>query len=329
MGEWGKLKANITNMDCSLRQPSDKPFEKEFKGIPKQDLELILNRAQEMNESGWIKDYDYKIENAYGFGGQVYLDAKLMIKEACQGKSIKLYHALLWFPWKKYPGRDWAFRADANVELKAFNPIDYILNGRSPGSSIVLEFNIFIPPDIYPEERLLKPVMDLRVHYPGWIDYTLETYPTHGPFEIQPYRSFNLTVTDYDGLNPISGARVVIRRLMHYYDVREYITPDNGTIRIYRLKEDDYEVRVYWNSSLFLQESPLVHIGHHTAYDLASKGVRTLLFNVEVRVLDLRERPLNGARIVLDGVEVITENGLTLYQLVPNGNHSYKHTGWV
>jgi len=322
MGEWGKLKANITNMDCSLRQPSDKPFEKEFKGIPEQYLELILKRAQEMNESGWIKDYDYKIENAYGFGGQVYFDAKLTIKEACQGKSIKLYHVLLWFPWKKYPGRDWAFRADANVELKAFNPIDYILNGRSPGSSIVLEFNIFIPPDIYPEERLLKPVMDLRVHYPGWIDYTLEAYPTHGPFEIQPYRSFNLTVTDYDGLNPISGARVVIRRLMHYYDVREYITPDNGTIRIYRLKEDDYEVRVYWNSSLFLQESPLVHIGHHTAYDLASKGVRTLLFNVEVRVLDLRERPLNGARIVLDGVEVITENGLTLYQLVPNGNHS-------
>ncbi len=329
MGEWGRSNTppllppfNITNMDCSSRQPLDKPFEREFKGIPEQDLELILKRAQEMLEDDWIKGYNYEVKDARGIGGQIYLDVKLTIVGACYGKPIKLYYALLWFPWKKYPGRDWAFRADANIELKAFNAIDYILNGLSSGSSTVLEFNIFIPPDIYPEERFLKPVVDLRVHYPEWIDYTLEAYPTHGPFEIQPYRSFNLTVTDYDGLNPISGARIVIRRLMHYYDVREYITPDNGTIRIYRLEEDDYEVRVYWNSSLFLQESSLVHIGHHTAYDLASGGIRTLLFNVEVRALDLRERPLNGVRIALDGVEAVAENGSTLYQLVPNGNHS-------
>ncbi|MEM0329242.1 MAG: hypothetical protein QXW02_02540 [Nitrososphaerota archaeon] len=320
MGEWGRLKANITNTDCSARLP--KPYEAKFDNIPERALKSILARAREMNESGWITDYDLRIEGAHGFGGQVYFDAKLRIIGACSGKSIKLYYAQLWFPWKKYPGRDWAFRADANVELKAFNPIDYILKGFSPGSSIVLEFELFIPPDIYPEERFLKPFMDLRVHYPGWIDYTLEAYPTRGPFEIQPYRSFNLTVTDYDGMNPIAGARVVIRRLIHYYDVREYVTPENGTIRIHRLKEDDYEVRVYWNSSIFLQESPLVYMEHHTAYDLASEGIRTLLFNVEVRALDLKERALNGARIALDGVEVIAENGYALYQLVPNGNHS-------
>ncbi|MEM3921799.1 MAG: hypothetical protein QXG25_02815, partial [Nitrososphaerota archaeon] len=202
MGEWGRLRANITNTDCSARLP--KPYEAKFDDIPERALESILARAREMNESGWITDYDLRIEGAHGFGGQVYFDAKLRIIGACSGKSIKLYYAQLWFPWKKYPGRDWAFRADANVELKAFNPIDYILKGLSPGSSIVLEFELFIPPDIYPEERFLKPFMDLRVHYPGWIDYTLEAYPTRGPFEIQPYRSFNLTVTDYDGMNPIA-----------------------------------------------------------------------------------------------------------------------------
>ncbi len=320
MGEWGELRANITNTDCSARL--SKPYEVKFDDIPERDLTSIEARAREMNESGWITNYVLKIEDAHGIGGQVYFDARLMIVKACSGKPIKLYYALLWFPWKKYPGRDWASRADANVELKAFNPIDYILKGFSPGSSIMLEFNIFIPPDIYPEERLLKPVVDLKIHYPGWIDYTLEAYPTHGPFEIQPYRSFNLTVTDYEGLNPIAGARVVIRRLIHYYDVREYITPENGTIKLHRLKEDDYEVRVYWNSSMFLQESPLVHIGYHAAYDLASEGIRTLLFNVEVRALDLRERHLDGARIILDGVETIAKDGLTLYQFVPNGNHS-------
>lgn len=320
MGEWGTLRANITNTDCSSR--SSEPYEVEFDDIPEREFESILERAREMNESRWIKDYDYDIEYAHGFGGQVYYDAKLVIKGACSGTPIKLYYALLWFPWKNYPGREFGFKADANVELKAFNPIDYILEGVSPGSSIILEFRIFIPPDILPEERLLKPVMDLRVHYPRWIDYTLEAYPTHGPFEIQPYRSFNLTVMDYDGVNPIAGARVVIRRLIHYYDVREYVTPENGTIRIHRLREDDYEVRVYWNSSLYLQESSLVHLGHHSAYELASRGIRTMLFNVGVRVLDLRERPLDGARVFLDGVELIAENGSALYELVPNGNHS-------
>lgn len=320
IGEWGRLKANITNTDCSARL--SKPYEMKFNDIPEQDLKSILARSREMNEGGWIMSYDLEIEGTHGVGGQIYFDAKLKIMGACSGKSIKLYYAQLWFPWRKYPGKDWAFRADANVELKAFNPIDYILKGFSPGSSIVLEFKIFIPPNINPEERFLKPVIDLRVHYPGWIDYTLEAYPTHGLFKIQPYRTFNLTVTDYDGVNPIAGARVVIRRLIHYYDVREYITPENGTIRIHRLEEGEYEVRIYWNSSIFLQESPLVHMEHHTTYDLASKDIRTLVFNVEVRAVDMRDRPLKGAKIALDGVEVIALDGLALYQLVPNGNHS-------
>ena len=319
MGEWGVIKLNITNMDCLARVSDD--FE--FKGIPDEVLKGIESRAQEMLESDLIKGYNVSIEYSYGYGGEVYHDAKLSIIGACSGRSIKIYHALIWFAWKKYPGRDLGVKSDVNKELKAFDPIEYILEGSSPGSSTIIEFKLFIPPDILPEERTMRPYLDIRVHYPGWIDYTLEQRPTSGAFEIKPYRSFNLTITDYGGLNPIAGARVVIRRLMHYYEVREYITPENGTIRIHRLKEDDYEIRIYWNSSSYLQESPLIHMGIHSAYDLASsKNLKTLVFNVRINALDRRERPLSGARVVLDGVEEIAEGGLTLFQLVPNGNHS-------
>lgn len=319
MGEWGAVKVNLTNTDCSGKASA----EFEFKDIPERDLEGLEKRAEEMLDEGLIGSYDIQITYAHGFGGQVYYDAKLTIRGACSGKPIKVYHVFLWFPWKDYPGRELGAKAEVNAELKAFNPIEYILKGVSPGSSKILVFHIFIPPDIRPEERLLKPYIDIRVHYPGWIDYTLEGYPTEGPFEIQPYRSFNLTITDYDGVTPLAGARVVIRRLMHYYEVREYVTPENGTLSIRRLLEDYYEIRVYWNSSDYLQESPLIHIGKHFSYDLASsKILKTLLFNVEINVFDLRGRPLDSAKVSLDGVERVAEKGVARFPLVPNGNRT-------
>jgi len=319
MGEWGTIQVNLTNMDCSYRTSA----EFEFEGIPEQDLEELEGRAVEMFEKGLIGGYDIQITYAHGVGGQLYYDAKLTISGACSGNPIKIYYVFLWFPWKDYPGRELGAKAEVNEELKAFDPIEYILDGVSPGSSKILTFNIFIPPDIRPEEKLLKPYIDIRVHYPGWIDYTLEGYPTEGPFEIQPYRSFNLTITDYDGVTPIAEAKVVIRRLMYYYEKREYVTPENGTISIHRLLEDYYEIRVYWNSSDYLQESQLIHIGKHHAYELASsKTLKTLLFNVEIRVLDLRGRPLDGAEVLLDGVKRVAEKGLARYPLVPNGNHT-------
>ncbi|MCD6421253.1 MAG: hypothetical protein J7L17_02460, partial [Thaumarchaeota archaeon] len=320
MGEWGTIKINLTNTDCSTRIP-EKVFE--FDDIPDYALNAIIERAEEMREEDLIKGFNVSISYSHGYGGVIYHDAELRIFGACSGRSIKIYHALLWFPWESYSGKEFGSKSDINLELKAFNPIDYILQGYSPGSSTIVEFKVFIPPDILPEERTLKPAVDLRVHYPGWLDYTLENYQPIGPFEINPYRSFNLTITTHDGVEPIAGARVVIRRLIHYYEVREYVTPENGTIRIGRLREGDYEIRVYWNSSRFRQESPLIHLGKHSAYDLAaSKTLKTQVFNVRVEVLDLRGRRLNGSITFLDGVKQIAESGVAVYKLVPNGNHT-------
>ena len=124
-----------------------------------------------------------------------------------------------------------------------------------------------------------------------------------------------------------------------YYDKREYVT-ENGVIEVKRLKEDEYDIEVYWNSSSFNQEKSLVHKGIHSAYDLAVHGLRVGVLPVEVQVLDLQERPLEGARVTLDGVESFTDqNGWVRYSLVPFANHSleiewrgyklYKEWKWI
>ena len=320
MGEWGTLKMNLTNMDCEVRS---EPIVLRFEKITEQELAEFERRADEMREADKIKDYDVEYINFYSYQGRLKYDVDFTVYGACKGRSIKVLNALLWFPWKKYRGRDLGTLVHVDQVLQAFNPIDYILNGADPDSSTILTFKIFIPPDISPEEVDLRPYLDIRVDYPGWVEYTLEMYPTTGPFQIQPYRTFNLTVTDFDGVNVLAGAKLVIKRLVYYYEKREYLIPENGTIKIFRLKESDYEVTVYWNSSLYNQEKPYVYAGILSAYDLASsKTLKTWVFNVKLSLLDLKGRPLDGAEIIFDGVKKFSENGSAIYSMVPYGNHS-------
>ncbi len=320
MGEWGIIEANLTNVDCEVRS---EPVVLKFEKITEQELAGIEERADEMKELGKIEDYEIEYVNFYSYQGMLKYDVELTVSGACKGRSIKVLSALLWFPWKKYRGRDLGTSFKVDKVLQAFNPIDYILNGADPDSSTLLSFKVFIPPDILPEEIGLKPYLDIRVDYPGWREYTLEMYPTTGPFQIQPYRTFNLTITDFDGVNVLSGAKLVIRRLVYYYEKREYVIPENGTIEIFRLRESDYEVTVYWNSSLYNQETSYVYTGILSAYDLASsKNLKTWVFNVKLNLLDLRNRPLDGAETIFDGIRKFSENGSVTYSMVPYGNHS-------
>ncbi len=319
MGEWGTVCANITNMDCVSKVDAAILFN----NISERFLEQLTTRADQMLDEHLIADYHVEVLGRRGYGGEVFYDVNITIFRACSGRAVKLLRLLLWFPWKAYPGREMGALKEVNVKLKAFNPINFIVQGSDPESSTKVCFNVYIPPDIAPEERFKKPRIDVTIFYPGWMEYTLENYEIGGEFEINPYRSFNLTITDFDGVNVVPGAKVVIRRLAHYYEERSYIVPENGTIRILRLREGDYDVKVYWNSSKYIQRSPLIHVGIHTAYDLAaSKTLRTSLFNVKVDVFDLKHRSLNGAYVVLDGVKLKAVNGSTVYQMVPEGNHS-------
>jgi len=319
MGEWGTLQANITNYDCTQRIGWNGHFDK----ILREDLEAIEQRAKDMKNVSLIRDYSIDIKRSWGYGGTIYHEADVHLYGVCSGRSIKILWVRFWFDWSKYGGREAAgFKVQVNRVLKAYDPIQYVLNGASPESSVIVSARIFIPEWIEPDERLKRPYLDIRVDYPGWIEYTLDRYPVEGPFEIQPYRSFNLTITDFDGVHKLGGAKVVIRQLIHYYRVREYVTPENGTIRIWRLLEGRYDVRIYWNSS-YRQERDFIYIGQPTAYELASSGtVKANLFNIRINPLDRRGRALKGAEVMFDGFEKLAENGTAIYELVPEGNHT-------
>ena len=319
MGEWGTLQANITNYDCTQRISWEGHFDK----ILRDDLEAIERRAEDMKSADLIKGYSIDIKRSWGYGGMIYHEADVYLDGVCSGRAIEVIWTRFWFDWSKYGGREAAgFKAQVNRVLKAYDPVQYVLNGASPESSIIVTTRIFIPEWIEPDERFKRPYLDIRVDYPGWKEYTFERFPVEGPFEIQPYRSFNLTITDFDGVHKLSGARVVIKQLVHYYRSREYMTPENGTIRIWRLLEGKYDVRIYWNSS-YRQEHDFIYVGQPTAYDLASSGViKTNLFNIRINPLDRRDRALRGAKVIFDGFEKPAKNGTAIYELVPEGNHT-------
>ena len=319
MGEWGKVRVNITNNDCSERI---NPQPRTFNNIREEVFNEYLKRAEIMVSKDFIKKYSYRAVNLHGVGGEVYGDYTLYIEGACKGRKITLTRAGLWFAWTNY-GRSLISWKNVRIDLEAFNPVNFILNGYDSLSSTIIEFDFLFPEDVPPDEINIEPSIDIRLIFPGWREYTLENYPLESYLKLLPYRSFNLTIADFDGLNILSGARLIIRRLVHYYDVREYIVPDNGRVKIHRLLDDKYQVEVYWNSSDYLQQYPHVYFEQHWAYELASsKIIKTRLFNPEIKTVDLKNSTISGARVIFDGVETITVNGLTRYMLVPEGNHS-------
>lgn len=128
---------------------------------------------------------------------------------------------MLWFPFKGTT-RTYVFEKEGETSLEAFDRVRYILEEAHPESSALIEFRVYVPPDIPPEDFGAAPNLDLRVDYPGWKEYTLQGLKISrvDRVKINPYRTFNLTVVDYDGVNPIVGAKVVVRRLIHYYKKR-------------------------------------------------------------------------------------------------------------
>ena len=333
IGEWGNVYINITNIDCESRRD----YILMFDDAREDYINRVVERAEKMVSESFIEDYRLEVEGMWGSGGEIYGDYTLNLYSVCVGRPIEIVRIGLWYPFKGI-ARAMTFWNDTRFTLQAFNPVEYIALGRDVESSKKLEFKVYIPEDIPSEEASLKPAVDIRVNYPGWLEYTLESYSIEeNDAEIKPYRSFNLTVTDHDGLNPIPKARVVIRRLVYYYDVREYVTPENGTLRIIRLPDDKFQVEVYWNSS-FKQLYPHIHAEQHSAYELArDKILKTSIFNPLIRVRDVHGRLLDGAIVSLDGVNETAVNGRARFMLVGQENHTIQvywrgfkvYDGWV
>lgn len=335
MGEWGKIRVNITNIDCFTREKG--AYQQKFNNMNSKVFEEYLKRADLMRSKDFITGYHYFVEKLYGYGGEIYGDYTLAVYGVCAGRKITLTGAGLWFPWTNY-GRSLISWKNVRIDLEAFNPIKFILNGYDNRSSTIIEFDFLFPEDINPDEIGSEPSIDIRAIIPGWLEYTLQSYPLINNLKLLPYRSFNLKVTDFDGLNILPGAKLVLRRLIYYHDVREYVVPENGTVKITRLLDDKYQVEVYWSSLEYLQQHLHVYFEQHWSYELASsKIIKTRLFNLKIKILDLKNSTIDNARIVFDGIEKLAPKGLAMYMLVPEGNHSIQvywkkikvFDGWV
>lgn len=318
MGEWGVIQVNITNTDCERREN----FLLKFNSLSEKKLGEILERCGKMRSLGMIHGYSLMVERRWYEHGVHMGDYTLILTGACVGRKIEIVSLGIWFPFERV-GRGRIFWNDSRRTLEAFNPVKFVVEGVDPASSTLLSVKVYVPEDISTRELSKKPQLDVRVRHPAWLEYTLESYPVEENHAvIMPYRTFNLTVKDFDGVNPVPGAKVVMRRLVHYYDVREYVTSHDGVIRIRRLLDDDYRVEVYWNSS-YSQEYPFIYFEQVSAEELAGKKeVRTSLFNLRIRLVDVHGRPVDGALTILDGVEKIAERGGVTYPMVPQGNHT-------
>ncbi len=335
MGEWGRIRVNITNTDCVQSLKID--FQKDFKNTRQDIFMQYIERAEIMKSMKFIDDYFYRVENLHGAGSEIYGDYTLNVLGACKGRKITLTGVGVWFAWTGY-ARSLMSWKNVQIDLEAFNPISFILNGYDRASSTIIEFDFLFPEDIHPDEVNTPPSIDVRMVFPGWMEYTIESVPLVSNLKLLPYRSFNLTITDFDGLNILPGAKLVLRRLVYYYDVREYVVPQNGRVKIHRLLDDKYQVEVYWNSSEYLQRYPFIYFEQHWAYELASsKVIKTRLFNPKIKTLDLKNSTIDGARVFFDGIESSTINGVTKYMLVPEGNHTVQvywkkikvYDGWM
>ena len=335
-GEWGEITFNITNMDCNYRED----YNFLFKWFTWSQVDEMVRRSAEMFAKGLITDYRVDIERSYvgkgPAGRTTYYDGTLRLKGVCRGRSIEVLEISVWFQAKGM-GKSQAITVPIGERLDAFNPVRYITQGSDPFSSTSATVKVFIPSDLAPEDLKVKPSIDIKVHYPEWVDYTFENYPIAENYvEIQPYRSFNLTITDYSGVIPLSMAKLIIVDPKSG-ELIERTADDQGRVSVRMLPEDQYEVRVCWTSK-YSQPDPCIHRKTYWAYELASmKVLKIEIFTATIEARDLHGRLLENVKVVFDGFEKETSGGRVDYHMVPQGNHSLQvfwrgqklYEGWV
>jgi len=315
VGEWNEVTFNITNTDCSYREK----FVYKFQWVTLEELYVMRERAAMMFLYGFITNYELRTTPPYqGYGPKglgFYYDGELYLEGVCRGKPIKVFSASVWLPVKGM-GEERAITVPIDRELRAFDAVAYIVKGVDAFSSIKFTVKLFVPSDVPPEDMGAKPAINLYVRFPEWIDYTLKNYPiAENPVTIEPYRSFNLTITNWDGA-PLQGARVTIMGTKFSY-VEDFETSNDGRITVRMIPEDLYQVVIR------LPNGELVYKGSHWAYELAAlKILRAWIFTATIEARDLHGRLLKDVRIIFDGREQEAAHGTASYREVIQGEHA-------
>jgi len=143
-----------------------------------------------------------------------------------------------------------------------------------------------------------------------------------------------ITIKDYEGINPLPGAKLVIANVANLEDKSEFIADGNGIVTIGRVDSSTvYIVEVYWKNPNYGSEEVLVFQRMIQGAILQSiSEIRTHVFNVNIIPTDKHGNMLsatlywmmeNTALAYLDGVKKVDgEMPFNVrYELVPQGKH--------
>jgi hypothetical protein len=344
-GEIGNLTFQLVNTDCSSRARD--PYVREFTQKWEDELRPIIERLDAMNRTGYIQDYVVEDSNAVVYGDRKLADWKVTVVGYCVGQPIQVESAKVWYAWPGY-GESLSSTISLKKRLDAVDPIKYIFEGETRGWTLLFTLPFSFPPEISSQLFEMQPTVTLTLRYPSGFVYDYRYGPlgsdsqwwlwglegaVYGPFRLSPYRTFNLTVTDHDGVIPLGGAKLLLDAHMYTYEVR--LTADSeGVVQFKRLPDFySYDVVITYTPPL-VGEEIRVYVSSHEALDLASaKTIRTELYTLRVYPIDQSGRLLINATVLLQLVEEPqtgrtaqalnqSTGGYASFYLLPTGNYS-------
>ncbi len=329
LGEDGLVKLNITNYACSSRV--DRKTILSWNNEERSVIEPYIKRIEEMILEGKIKNYLLEAENQYVIGDKEYGNYKLSLYGVCVGEPIEIRSIAIWFSWRGF-GRALISTVEKKVLLQAFDAANYVVNSNHPESSAIFEivfpFPSNLPPELVPSGEVV-PNIEVTMRLPTGTIWTFDRgFKVSGGLKIIPSRTFKLKVMDNAGETLLPSGLLRIQALTYTYYEREYYFTENSTILIERLPDEyDYLVTVLYESPYTGLEE--VYRSIKTSYDLANDGMlKTNLYNLKISPLDHLGRQLVGAEVYLDGIKKLSKDGLTIFPLVPAGNHTLR-VNWM
>ncbi|MCS7145944.1 MAG: hypothetical protein RMJ28_02660 [Nitrososphaerota archaeon] len=344
-GEVGNLTFQIVNRDCSER--SLKPLLRKFPQTWEDDLRPIFERLSIMNETRYILNYTIRELNPVIYGGRKIADWEITVTGYCTGKSIQVVSAKVWFAWPGY-GESLSSSVTLQENLRPVDPIKYIFEADISGAYAVFTLPFNFPPDIHSSLFEMQPTITLALRYPSGVvyeyRYSLKGQEgewwvwglrggKYGLFKLSPFRTFSLKITDHEGSIPLTDAKLILEAHMYPYSTSHTVGRD-GVALVKRLPDFySYVVKVRYAPPL-IGEEILAYISSHEALELAKAEVlKTEIYTLRVYPVDLMERPLNNATVLMRLLEEpqtgrkaeasnLSLNGYASFYLLPTGNYS-------
>lgn len=372
-GEEGEILTRIYNNQCVSRieevvisYAGGSPYSSRLKNVNTSFIGDIIIRALWLKYAGYLEvregrgyvielspnekgerireelPFNFVINSFIEYDGYTLFNITVWLFGVCVGEQVDVKRVRVWFPFHGY-GRSLSSEVEVNKKLNPPDPIRYFFEGILVNNATV-KIPFRVPADILSQDLGdKKPTVEVDTIYHGseltFGGAGLPTVEVYGMVKVMPYRTFNLRVTDNEGNIPLAGARVRLKAHVYPFET-ELVTDERGVAHIVKLP-DQYNYTVYVNFSLASLGTEVEMIAAETvsAWELAASPVlRTELYTLRVRVLDIYGATLDGAQVSISPVEVLgrriediflrnaTQNGYATFYLMPTGNYTVTAT---